>query len=133
MKEIKKESPTICGAHRVTVLIGVITAAVLLCLLAEQNASAQTIPRRVDMLQTVHPVQTPPMFRVDRLRTDVIDATNAKTGKVNVRILRQHPGSAEPDMRGVPTGHRILSKHPGSAEPGLQGTSTGHRIIRRRN
>jgi hypothetical protein len=133
MKEINKESLLFLLSYGLYVAIGVIAAAVLLCLLSEQEASAQTIPRRVDMLQTVQPLQKPPMFRVDRLRADIIDATNPQTGRVNVRILRQHPGSAEPDLHGVSTGHRILGKHPGSAEPDLHGVSTGHRILRRRN
>jgi len=78
--------------HRISILIGLIGAAVVLCLLAEQDASAQVIPRRIDALQSVKPIETPPVSPVGQLRADIIRATNPRTGKLDARQLSRPPG-----------------------------------------
>jgi hypothetical protein len=81
----------------------------ILCVAMAETADAQGIPRRSQVLQTYRPVADPPVSQVERLREDIIQATNPVTGTVNVRELRG------PDLRG----------RPGSPYTGPQGAVSG--------
>jgi hypothetical protein len=89
----------------------------LLCGFTGHAVEAQQTPRRMDMLQLVRPVSPKPVSQVERLRQDIIQAINPRTGKIDPRVLDKSPG---PSLKGPgwSMGGAVLDKSPGPTLPG---------------
>jgi hypothetical protein len=65
---------------------------VLIFCASAETVAAQGIPPRSNVLQSYKPVATPPVSQVERLREDIINATNPETGALSVnRITTSRP------------------------------------------
>jgi hypothetical protein len=65
------------------------TVALMLAIAAPCTLFAQQVPPRAYQLQDYQLITPPPPSNADRVRQDVIRATNPYTGTVNVRVLQQ--------------------------------------------
>jgi hypothetical protein len=92
--------------------------AFLLVGVATQDAWAQGIPPRVQILQTIKPIEPAPVSQVERLRLGIIDATN-QYGQVDKSKLTRRYLWSLPRISGQPL--------PGDQPPpmGMIGTRSG--------
>lgn len=103
--------------------LAVVAMVLVLMTLAPSTVFAQQIPPRIYQLQEYRQIVPTPPSNADRVRGDIIKATNPRTGKVNVRALAA-PEVAWPSLATVPGGRVHQLKRPTSAWESL-GTVSG--------
>lgn len=88
-----------------------------------EEAGAQGIPRRVQTLQQIAPNAPEPDSQVQKLRDDIIRATDPATGALNARQLRKPP-SSRPTLGGEAPGVLGVDRPP-SSRPDSGGVAPG--------
>jgi hypothetical protein len=84
-------------------------ASLLICA-AALDACAQGIPPRVQILQTIKPIEHAPVSQVERLRMDIVNATDAQ-GRLNAnKVANPGPYWLPPDRE---PGRTIVGPFPG--------------------
>jgi hypothetical protein len=83
------------------------------------TALGQGMPPRGNTLMRVKPLTKPPLTDTQRLRQDIVSATNPVTGTINVRQLRT-PESTRPDLQTSPNAVVTQYTAPASTRPNLQ-------------
>lgn len=103
------------------IAVAVLLLTVLICCASVETVAAQGIPPRSNVLQSYKPVATPPVSQVERLREDIINATNPQTGRLNVnRITTSRPwlGAGQAVPGGPPAQTSRPWVKPGQYVPG---------------
>ncbi|HMK35594.1 MAG TPA: hypothetical protein VK463_11035 [Desulfomonilaceae bacterium] len=98
-----------------------IAATVLVIALVPSVASAQQVPPRGYQLQQYRMISPEPLSNADRVRHDVIRATNPVSGRVDVRVLQT------PDVTGPAWGGRGRGSVGQIPTPGVEGPPWGGR------
>lgn len=80
-KILVSEWSTIFGLACIIAIMGILAG------LFPDTACAQAVPSRTYQLQEYRPIAPAPPSNADRVRLDVIKATNPYTGRVDVRML----------------------------------------------
>lgn len=97
--------------RRPVVIRSVIIAAVgmFMATMAPGFVFGQQVPLRALQLQEYRKIAPSPLSNADRLRSDIIAATNPETGAVDVRVLRTPDVPGPAWSRGIPSSARVLA------------------------